>query len=117
MQAVINEINGYDHSGKNYVGTPAILGMNFQTVSVAEKVDSPSTLTENPNGTYTEGPTELAGYLPGTTTPGPLLVSALDYVNDQLARMDATIQQDLSPPPRRSSSRPSTASRLRIRCS
>ena len=94
VQAVINEINGYDHSGKTYVGTPAILGMNFQTVSVAEKVDSPSTLTENANGTYTEGPTELAGYLPGTTTPGPLLVSALDYVNDQLARMDATIQQD-----------------------
>ncbi len=94
VQAVINEINGYDHSGKTHVGTPAILGMNFQTVSVAEKVDSPSTLTENANGTYTEGPTELAGYLPGTTTPGPLLVSALDYVNDQLARMDATIQQD-----------------------
>ena len=94
VQAVINEINGYDHSGKHYVGTPAILGMNFQTVSVAEKVDSPSTLTENANGTYTEGPTELAGYLPGTTTPGPLLVSALDYVNDQLARMDATIQHD-----------------------
>ena len=55
--------------------------MNFQTVSVAEKVDSPSTLTKNPDGTYTEGPTELAGYYPGTTTPRPLLASALDYVN------------------------------------
>jgi len=94
VQAVINELNGYDHSGKKYVGTPAILGMNFQTVSVAEKVDSPSTLTENPNGTYTEGPTELAGYLPGTTTPGPLLSSALDYINDRLQRMDETIQHD-----------------------
>jgi hypothetical protein len=93
VQAVINEINGYDHSGKSYVSTPAILGMNFQTVSVAEKVDSPSTLTLNPDGkTYTEGPTELAGYLPGTTTPGPLLSSALDYVDAQLAAMDAAIQ-------------------------
>ncbi len=61
--------------------------MNFQTVSVAEKVDSPSTLTKNADGTYTEGPTELAGYFPGTTTPRPLLSSALGYVNDQLARM------------------------------
>ena len=94
VNAVINEINGFDHSGTTHVGTPAILGMNFQTVSVAEKVDSPSTLTKNADGTYTEGPTELAGYLPGTTTPGPLLTSALDYVNAQLDRMVDTIRRD-----------------------
>jgi arylsulfatase A-like enzyme len=94
VQAVINELNGYDHSGTRKVGVPAILGMNFQTVSVAEKVDSPSTLTENPDGTYTEGPTELAGYYPGTTTPRPLLASALDYVNSELERMVDTIQHD-----------------------
>ncbi|HEY5049504.1 MAG TPA: alkaline phosphatase family protein, partial [Acidothermaceae bacterium] len=94
VQAVINELNGYDHSGTQKVGVPAILGMNFQTVSVAEKVDSPSTLTENANGSYTEGPTELAGYLPGGTTPGPLLASAFDYVNAQLQQMADTIQQD-----------------------
>ena len=94
VQAVINELNGYDHSGTQKVGVPAILGMNFQTVSVAEKVDSPSTLTKNPDGTYTEGPTELAGYYPGGTTPRPLLASAFDYVNAQLERMVDTIQQD-----------------------
>jgi hypothetical protein len=94
VQAVINELGGLDHSGTTRVGTPAILGMNFQTVSVAEKVDSPSTLTKNPDGSYTEGPMELAGYLPGTTTPGPLLSSALDYVNAQLAAMDSAIQSN-----------------------
>ena len=94
VQAVINELNGYDHSGSQKVGVPAILGMNFQTVSVAEKVDSPSTLTENANGSYTEGPTELAGYLPGGTTPGPLLAGAFDYVNAELQQMADTIQQD-----------------------
>lgn len=94
VQAVINELNGYDHSGTQKVGVPAVLGMNFQTVSVAEKVDSPATLTQNPDGTYTEGPAELAGYYPGTTTPRPLLASALDYVNTQLQRMAETIQQD-----------------------
>jgi hypothetical protein len=94
VQAVINELNGYDHSGTRKVGVPAILGMNFQTVSVAEKVDSPSTLTENPNGTYTEGPVELAGYYPGGKTPRPLLASAFDYVNVQLQQMVDTIQHD-----------------------
>src|SRR5262249_8819948 len=91
VQAVVNELNGYDHSGENRVGVPAILGMNFQAVSVAEKVDSPGTLTQNPDGSYTVGPKELAGYLPGTTTPGPLLSSALDYIDAQLGRMVDTI--------------------------
>src|ERR1700691_5093122 len=85
---------GSDHSGTQKVGVPGILGMNFQTVSVAEKVDPPSTLTENPNGTYTEGPTELAGYYPGGATPRPLLASAFDYVNAQLQQMVDTIQKD-----------------------
>jgi hypothetical protein len=94
VQAVLNELNGYDHSGQHKVGVPAILGMNFQAVSVAEKVDSPGTISKNPDGTYTVGPKELAGYLPGTTTPGPLLSGALDYVNAQLGRMVDTIKQD-----------------------
>jgi hypothetical protein len=109
VKAVINEINGYPHSGpnasgSNKIGTPAILGMNFQTVSVAEKVDSASALVQNPDGTYSESPSDcfsgqqppdancLAGYYPGTTTPRPLLAGALDYVNNQLAAMDAAIQ-------------------------
>jgi arylsulfatase A-like enzyme len=63
-------------------------------VSVAEKVDSPGTITERHDGTYTVGPKELAGYYPGTTTPRPLLASAFDYVNSQLERMADTIQAD-----------------------
>jgi hypothetical protein len=93
VQAILNEINGFDHSGTQNVGVPAIFGMNFQTVSVAEKVDSPGTLTKNSDGTYTVGPKELAGYLPGTTTPGPLLSSAFDYVNAQLEQMDDELQK------------------------
>jgi Type I phosphodiesterase / nucleotide pyrophosphatase len=94
VQAVVNELNGYDHSGTQKVGVPGILGMNFQTVSVAEKVDSPSTITKNANGTYTVGPTELAGYFPGTMTPRPLLASAFEYVDSQLRRMVDTIHRD-----------------------
>jgi len=72
VQSVINEINGFDHSGQHYVGTPAILGLNFQTVSTAEKL---------PNG----------GYMADGITPSGLLEGALDYVNNKLAAMQAAI--------------------------
>ncbi|HEV3318853.1 MAG TPA: alkaline phosphatase family protein [Solirubrobacteraceae bacterium] len=78
VQAVLNEIDGYDHSGKTKVGVPAIFGMNFQTVSTAEKLLSSDGL----NG----------GYEPGTTTPGPLLARALDFINAKLQAMDEEIQ-------------------------
>ncbi len=78
VQAVLNEIDGYDHSHTTKVGVPAILGMNFQTVSTAEKLLSSDGL----NG----------GYLPGTTTPGPLLARALDFINAKLQAMDEEIQ-------------------------
>ena len=38
VDAVLNELRGYDHSGRRRVGTPAVLGMNFQTVSTAQKL-------------------------------------------------------------------------------
>ncbi len=37
VQAIINEIEGKDHTGTARVGVPAIFGMNFQEVSVGEK--------------------------------------------------------------------------------
>ena len=54
-------------------GTPAIFGMNFQTVSTAQKLPVSNGLT--------------GGYLPGTDTPGPLLSRALDYINTQVGSM------------------------------
>jgi hypothetical protein len=78
VQAVLNEIDGYDHSRTTKVGVPAIFGMNFQTVSTAEKLLSSDGL----NG----------GYLPGTTTPGPLLKRALDFVNAKLEAIAGELQ-------------------------
>ncbi|MGH2878001.1 MAG: alkaline phosphatase family protein [Solirubrobacteraceae bacterium] len=77
VQAVLNEIDDYNHSHTSKVGTPAIFGMNFQTVSTAEKLFSSDGLT--------------GGYLPGTITPGPLLQRALGYINSQLQAMDEEI--------------------------
>jgi hypothetical protein len=78
VQAVINEINGYDHSHTHLVGTPAIFGMNFQTVSTAEKLPISGGLA--------------GGYQPGGLIPGPLLQHALDYINTEVGAMMAAIQ-------------------------
>jgi hypothetical protein len=77
VQAVLNEIDGYNHSRTEKMGVPAIFGMNFQTVSTAEKLFKSDGL----NG----------GYLPGTTTPGPLLRRALDFIDAELQAMDEEI--------------------------
>jgi hypothetical protein len=73
VQAVLNEIDGYDHSRSDRVGVPSIFGMNFQTVSTAQKLPVSDGL--------------VGGYLPGTNTPGPLLSRALDYINTEVAAM------------------------------
>jgi type I phosphodiesterase/nucleotide pyrophosphatase len=77
VQAVLNEIDGFNHSRTEQVGTPAIFGMNFQTVSTAEKL------------LHSGG--QNGGYLPGTTTPGPVLAHALDYINARLQAFDEAI--------------------------
>jgi predicted AlkP superfamily pyrophosphatase or phosphodiesterase len=98
VQAIMNEIDGLDHSGNTKVGTPAIFGMNFQTVSVAQKIRlTPTTLIgPDANGNYTTSAPQAGGYqwVHGQLVPGPVLSSALDYVDAQLARMVSEIHRD-----------------------
>jgi arylsulfatase A-like enzyme len=72
--------------------------MNFQTVSVAEKIRSTPTTLIGPDahGNYTTSAPEPGGYqfVNGHLVPGPVLSSALDYVDAQLGRMVATIRKD-----------------------
>ena len=77
VQAVLNWIDGMNHQGTAHVGVPAIFGMNFQTVSTAQKLPVSDGLT--------------GGYLPGGKVPGPLLVRALNYINAQVGRMVSEI--------------------------
>ncbi|HKS51801.1 MAG TPA: alkaline phosphatase family protein, partial [Pseudonocardiaceae bacterium] len=69
VQAVLNEIDGYNHSRKDKVGVPAIFGMNFQTVSTAQKLPTSDGLT---GGYQADG------------TPGPLVTRALQFINDKV---------------------------------
>jgi len=78
VRAVLNQIDGYDHSRSVKLGTPAIFGMNFQTVSTAQKLP-------------TSGG-QPGGYLADGVTPGPVLVGALSYVDAQLGRFVAELK-------------------------
>ncbi|MGO9078718.1 MAG: alkaline phosphatase family protein [Streptosporangiaceae bacterium] len=78
VQAILNEIAGWNHSRTRHVGVPAIFGMNFQTVSTAQKLPTSDGLT--------------GGYLPGGKVPGPLLRRALDYINTEIGKMVAQIR-------------------------
>lgn len=86
VQAVINWINGHRHDGSGNPGTPAIFGMNFQSVSTAQKL--PTSRTElNLSGTA------AGGYLADGATPGPVLRNALDFVDHSLGRMVSALAQ------------------------
>jgi hypothetical protein len=76
VKAVLNEIDGYDHSRTHKVGTPAIFGLNFQSVSTAQKLPASDGLT----GGYT-----------AKNVPGPLLVKNLDFVNTEIGALTAEI--------------------------
>jgi hypothetical protein len=80
VQAILNEIDGYDHSRSHRVGTPAIFGLNFQTISTAQKLPTSDGLT--------------GGYLAGGLIPGPLLVRALNWLDGEVGMMVAHIQKD-----------------------
>ncbi len=67
-------------SGARHKGVPAIFGMNFQTVSTAQKLPASDGL--------------IGGYEPGGKVPGPLLVRALNYINTEVGLMVAEIQKD-----------------------
>jgi len=68
VAAILNEINGRDHTGTREVGVPAIFGMNFQAVSVAQK-------------------TTGGGYLDGSGRLSPPLEDALVH-NGPVPRED-----------------------------
>ena len=80
VEAVVNWINGHSHDGTGNPGTPAIFGMNFQTVSTGQKL--PTSPTEGDPSGNAQG-----GYLADGFTPGVVLTNALDFVDKSLGEM------------------------------
>ncbi|WP_426437530.1 alkaline phosphatase family protein [Bradyrhizobium genosp. P] len=74
VTAVLNWIKGLDHTGTKSVGVPAILGMNFQAVSVGQKVTAD-------------------GYTDAVGTPSAQLEASLDFVDSSLGQMLTQLDQ------------------------
>jgi arylsulfatase A-like enzyme len=71
---VLNEINGFDHTGKiRYGAPPAIFGMNFQAVSVGQKL-------------------KIGGYIDTTGTPSDNLANTIAFVDRSIGAMVGALQ-------------------------
>jgi hypothetical protein len=84
VKAVLNQIDGLDSTGTQVTYyTPSIFGMNFQAVSVGQKLAK-------------SGPGDAAGlvggYLDANGTPGNALTLQLDFIEQSVSRMVAALQ-------------------------
>ena len=89
VRAVLNWAHGLDHSGATKQSVPAIFGMNFQTVSTAQKL-----ITSQYYGVYGQPSTKacgLGGYTNAGMVPGNVLAGALDYIDAQMAKIVGAI--------------------------
>lgn len=80
VQAILNQIDGKTHDGSASAPVPSVFGMNFQSVSVGQK------LVEKSNGTQ-------GGYLDAAATPSPALAANIQYVDGAIGQMVAELKK------------------------
>ena len=86
VNAMVNEINGKNHLGTRNAPVPVILGMNFQAVSVGEKLVSPRALPADRNDSNSGGYEDAAG------SPRPLMVKEIVFVDAAIGQMVAALK-------------------------
>jgi hypothetical protein len=92
VQGIINEINGLTHDGKPAPGVPVIFGMNFQAVSVGQKLvkdNYDNSCVSDTDPTINQQP---GGYLDGSGTPSAVLAYGLQQTDAALASMIAALK-------------------------
>jgi arylsulfatase A-like enzyme len=75
VQAVVNQLNGLSADGSRRAPVPNLLGMNFQEVSVGQKLP-------------------VGGYQDADGTPSPLLAGAIAHVDQSLGRFVGALEQN-----------------------
>jgi hypothetical protein len=83
VNAILNEIHGLRHDGTPGPGVPAVFGMNFQEVSVGQKLEKDNNATPPCAGDSFTG--QPGGYLDGAGTPTAVLAYGLKKADDALA--------------------------------
>jgi hypothetical protein len=86
VKAILNEIHGLRHDGSAGPGVPAVFGMNFQAVSVGQKLAK-----DNSDGSCVDDTGSLngqpGGYLDGAGTPTAVLNYGLQKTDESLGAM------------------------------
>jgi hypothetical protein len=83
VAAIVNEIRGFDHAGLGYVGVPTVFGMNFQAVSVGQKLNVEQLLG---------APLLSGGYLDAAGTPSDGLQATLDHTDQSIGAMVSALE-------------------------
>ncbi|HXP80071.1 MAG TPA: alkaline phosphatase family protein [Verrucomicrobiae bacterium] len=79
VNAVVNWINGKTHLGGSKAPVPVIFGMNFQAVSVGQKLIAPkSAIRTDANS---------GGYEDAQGTPRPLMLGEIEFVDAAIGQM------------------------------
>lgn len=84
VAAILNEISGFDHTGFDYVGVPTVFGMNFQAVSVGQKLRAELLLTAPPLS---------GGYLDAAGTPSDGLLATLEHTDASIGAMVSALDE------------------------
>jgi predicted AlkP superfamily pyrophosphatase or phosphodiesterase len=92
VHGVINEIHGLTHDGKPAPGAPVIFGMDFQAVSVGQKLATDNydhSCVADTDPTINQQP---GGYTDGSGTPTAVLAYGLQQTDAALASMIAALK-------------------------
>jgi hypothetical protein len=81
VNAVLNEIDGKTHNGKSRAPVPNLLGMNFQVVSVGQKLIEKSVGLKG-------------GYLDAEGTPTPSLLGEIAFADASIGKMVAALKKN-----------------------
>ena len=79
VNAIVNEIDGKTHLGNKNAPVPALFGMNFQAVSVGQKLIENKTL--------------VGGYTDAQGTPTPLMQGQIEFVDASVGKMVAELKK------------------------
>ncbi|MCU1295757.1 MAG: type phosphodiesterase/nucleotide pyrophosphatase [Acidobacteriaceae bacterium] len=94
VQAIINEINGLSHDGSKATGTPAVFGMNFQAVSVGQKLvkdNYDNSCIDDTDPTVNQQP---GGYTDGSGAPSAVLAYGLQKTDQALGSMIVALKNE-----------------------
>jgi len=93
VQGIINEIHGLRHDGTPGPGVPAVFGMNFQGVSVGQKLAKDNAAGGCTDDTDPKINGQPGGYKDGAGTPTDVLAYGLQKTDEALGRMIKALKE------------------------